>query len=162
MGMPTRLLWRVGVFKAMKDRSGHECRTAGFSIIELLAVLAVLGIVSALVVPQLIMAYERSRQRRSIADLRSIAVANGTYRVDNNLYAGSFPDLSPVFMNPVPPVDAWGTAWSYTGGGATYTVSSLGSDSAAGPAPPALWYDEPFESDLVLVNGTFTQAPATR
>lgn len=134
----------------------------GFSLIEVLAVVATIGVIATIVVPLLLQAYERARQRRTLADLRSIAVANGTYRVDNNAYAGSFADMVPVFMSPVPPVDAWGTAWTYSGGGGTYTLTSLGRDGAAGPAPPSPWYDEPFEADLVVIDGVFTQAPTTQ
>lgn len=134
----------------------------GFSLVELLVGFATIGILATLVVPQLLMAFERTRQRRSLADMRAIASANGTYRVDHDAYAAAMDDLIPLFMNPVPPTDAWGTAWSYGLSGATYTLSSYGSDGAAGPAPPLAWTDEPFESDLIVVNGAFTQAPETR
>jgi len=88
-------------------RIGPRTDPRGFSVIELLVVFTTIGIIATIVVPQLLMAYERTRQRRSIADMRSIAVANGTYRVDNDEYAGGLDDLTPIFMKPVPPRDAW-------------------------------------------------------
>lgn len=139
-----------------RSRTGQA---AGFSLIELLIVMALIGIISAFVVPQLIQAFERSRQRRTLSDMRAIAGANGTYRVDFGDYANDLSDLEPDFMNPVPPGDGWGNTWSYASSGTTYSLTSGGRDGASGPAAPTPWYDEPFEADLVLQNGAFTQAP---
>lgn len=140
----------------IRSRARHA---AGFSLIELLIVMALIGIISAFVVPQLIQAFERSRQRRTLSDMRAIAGANGTYRVDFGDYATDLSDLAPEFMNPVPPGDGWGHGWSYASNGVTYSLRSSGRDGASGPAAPSPWYDEPFEADLVLQNGAFTQAP---
>jgi len=137
----------------------QRSRSRGFSLIELLIVMALIGIISAFVVPQLITAFERSRQRRTLSDMRAIAGANGTYRVDFGDYATDLADLEPDFMSPVPPGDGWGYAWSYQSNGISYSLTSSGRDGASGPAAPLPWYDEPFEADMVLQNGTFTQAP---
>ncbi|NKB87660.1 MAG: prepilin-type N-terminal cleavage/methylation domain-containing protein [Acidobacteria bacterium] len=132
----------------------------GFSLIELLIVVVVIGVLASIAVPQLVEAYDRSRQRASIADMRSIALANATYHTDSGSYAASFEDLMPAFLNPVPPSDAWGNAWVYAASGEDdYQVSSLGTDGVSGPAPPSPWFDSPYEADLVLTNGAFTQVP---
>ena len=131
----------------------------GFSLVELMVAMLLIGILTAYAVPQLVTAYDRSRQRTTIADMRSIAVANGTYRVDLAEYAPDLDALEPLFMRPVPRNDAWGIPWTYDGRPDDYSLSSTGSDGAAGPAPPANWYDEPFEADIVIANGAFTQAP---
>jgi len=132
----------------------------GFSLIELLIVMALIGIISTFVVPQLITAFERSRQRRTLSDMRAIAGANGTYRVDFGDYATDLEDLEPDFMSPVPPGDGWGNTWDYQSNGINYALTSSGRDGASGPAAPVPWYDEPFEADMVLQNGAFTQAPS--
>lgn len=137
-------------------------RVAGFSLIELLIVMAVIGIMATIAVPQLLQAYDRSRQRKTMADMRSIAGANGTYRVDNGGYASAFADLAPDYLSSVPGTDAWGNGFAYSGSRANYTLTSFGLDGAAGPAAPSPWYDEPFEVDLVVTNGTFTQAPESQ
>ena len=135
-------------------------RDRGFSLVELLIVLAVVGILVIMVVPQLMTGYDRARQRASMADMRSIAVANATYHTDNNSYAGSFSDLMPAFLNPVPPDDAWGNAWGYSSAdGSEYTLTSFGDDGTSGPDAPTPWVAAPFGPDLILTNGAFTQVP---
>ncbi len=136
-------------------------RERGFTLIEMIVVVAVLGILVAIVVPALLTAVNRSRQRRSMAEMHNIAKANGSYSVDNGSYVNALAGLQPNYMMIVPVNDAWGNAFNYApgGGNLTYTLSSFGSDGAAGPAAPIPWMNEPFEPDLIMNTGQFTQAP---
>jgi general secretion pathway protein G len=135
----------------------------GFSLIELLIVLAVVGVLSGIAVPQLLRAYERSRQRVSMADMRSIAAANATYHVDSGAFPATFADLMPEYLNPVPPADAWNNAWAYErASDDDYVLTSYGQGGASGPAAPDPWTGDPFEADLILTNGAFTQAPTAQ
>ena len=133
-------------------------RQEGFSLIELLIVVAIIGIIATIAVPQLMDALDRGRQRRSMSDMRNLATANGTFRVDTGAYAATLVGLQPTYMQVVPTNDGWGNAWAYTGG-ATYTLTSLGSDGAAGPIAPSPWINSPYTPDLTMSNGQFTQAP---
>jgi len=108
-------------------------------------------------------AAHRSRQRSTMADMRNIATANAVMRLDTGGYAQSLAELvEKNYMRVVAPTDAWGTAWAYSTGADTYTLTSLGSDGAPGPAPPRVWLDEPYDPDIVLTDGQFTQAPTGR
>ena len=55
----------------------------------------------------------------------------------------------------------WGNAWGYAGG-ATYTLTSLGSDGAVGPVPPTPWISDPASANLILTDGQFIQAPTAQ
>ena len=137
-------------------------RQEGFSLIELLIVVAIIGIIATIAVPQLLDAIDRGRQRRTMADMRNIATANGTYRVDTGDYSADLPTLqTDGYMQVIPTKDAWGTAMTYTVDVAndTYTLKSNGSDNAAGPAAPDPWINDPYTPDLILTDGQFTQAP---
>ncbi len=136
-------------------------RDEGFSLIELLIVVAIIGIIAAIAVPQLMNAMDRGRQRRSMADMRNIATANGTYRVDTSAYALTLPGLEPAYMQVVPPGDGWGTAWVYTVDAAndSYTIVSWGSDSSSGPPAPTPWINDPYTPDISLTDGQFIDAP---
>ncbi|MFQ5743861.1 MAG: type II secretion system protein GspG [Acidobacteriota bacterium] len=131
----------------------------GFSLIELLIVVAIIGIIAAIAVPQLMNAMDRGRQRRSMADMRNIATANGTYRVDLGTYPSALTALVPTYMQVTPVNDGWGNAFVYTTGADTYTITSNGSDGAAGPAPPVPWINDPYDPDITLTDGQFIQAP---
>lgn len=134
----------------------------GFSLIELLIVTALIGIIATLVVPQLLRAFERSRQRRSLADMRAIVGASAAYHVDFGEFPQALAELETEYLNPAPPADGWGNPWVYERASANvYTLTSGGQDGADGPAPPDPWYDEPFEADLVVTSGTFTQHPTS-
>ena len=135
-------------------------RDEGFSLIELLIVVAIIGIIAAIAVPQLMNAMDRGRQRRSMADMRNIATANGTMRVDTGAYCPTLAALQAAnYMQVAPTNDGWGTTFGYTTGADTYTITSLGSNAAAGPAPPTPWINDPYDPDITLTDGQFIQAP---
>lgn len=139
----------------------------GFTLIDLLVSITIIGIVAMLVVPQLIMAFDRARQRRTMGDMRNLATALSTYQLDNS---GSYPStaaglagLSPDYYAGISS-DGWSNAYFYLGvsiGGrnCSYLLYGLGVDAALGPAPPDPWIGDFFEPDLKLVNGTFHAAP---
>ena len=58
----------------------------GFTLIELLIVVAIIGIIAAIAIPNLLNAINRGRQKRTMADMRSIATAIETYSVDYGFY----------------------------------------------------------------------------
>ena len=133
---------------------------AGFSLIELLIVVGIIGIIAAIGIPLLMDAVDRSKQRRTMGDMHSIVTANGTYNVDNQVYA---PNLNALvgteYLQVVPNEDGWGNAFLYVTNGTTYTLTSHGRDGAAGPAPPNPWVNDPYEPDIIVADGAFTQAP---
>jgi hypothetical protein len=81
--------------------------------------------------------------------------------VGSLLAVDSIEELTPYYLGVLPPIDRWRFAWTYEHSTSTYTLTSPGSDGASGPAAPAGWNGDPFECDLVVWNGAFTQAPAT-
>ena len=86
----------------------------GFSLIELLIVVAIIGIIAAIAIPAFMDAIDRSKQRRSMGDMHSIVTANGTYNVDLQDYAPNLLALQGAgYLQNVILNDGWGTAFVY-------------------------------------------------
>ena len=127
----------------------------GFTLIELLIVIAIIGIIAAIAIPNLLNALDRSRQKRSMSDLRTWGSALGTYLVDFNFYP--FDPVGPnapvtttaflytmfsekKYLESAPYLDGWNNNFIYTAGGTTmqtaqgYTIGSFGKGNQ-GDAP---------------------------
>ena len=141
-------------------------KSKGFTLIELLIVVAIIGIIAAIAIPNLLNAIDRGKQKRSMADIRSIGTAAEAYAVDNNFYpsAGNIgalaPVIEPVYIKKLPLQDGWNNAMVYTPGtvvGAGYTVYSTGKggvDDADTGGKTNI-----FSADIVFVDGQFAQWP---
>ncbi len=58
----------------------------GFTLIELLIVVAIIAILAAIAIPNMLEAHTRAKVSRSKADIRSVVLALEAYRVDSNGY----------------------------------------------------------------------------
>ena len=82
----------------------------GFTLIELLIVVAIIAVLAAIAVPNLLEAQVRAKVSRARGDLRSIAAALETYRLDHNRYPTM---IEPGFNGGVEPLAGSDLKWWY-------------------------------------------------
>jgi len=141
----------------------HE---TGFTLIELLVVVAILGMLAVIAIIAVIGALDRARQRRTMADLHTIAVALESYDADQGFYpkdsGGDLASISgllePTYVKPLPLLDGWSNAMTYSSDGSDYTLVSHGADGQLSqPWPGGITHRT--ADDIVLTDGQFYQWP---
>ena len=144
----------------------------GFTLIELLIVVAIIGIIAAIAIPNLLNAIDRSKQKRTMADMRSIGTACEEYSIDNNFYptlgttqasvSGITNNLTPTYIKVLPNTDGWNFPINYGNPTATtasaYTIRSYGKDGALSAGTP-VGATTDFNCDIVFQVGQFTSYP---
>ena len=68
----------------------------GFTLVELMVVVALIGTIAAMAVPNLIVARMAANEASTIASLRTIVTVNEQYRSRFGVYSGSLEDLEDV------------------------------------------------------------------
>jgi type II secretion system protein G len=158
-------------------------RARGFTILEVLIVVAIIGIIAAIAMANYLNALQRTKQKRTMADIRSVAIAWESRAVDTKAYnaaAATFnmpPStitygelttlLAPTYMRNIPRTDGWGLALDFAldqpiGGpqqASTYAIRSPGRDGQfSGNAYNAGPTTE-FDCDIVYSGGSFIVWP---
>ena len=120
----------------------------GFTLIELMLVVIIIGVLVSMVVPRLVGRSEEARISAAKADINAnISVALDLYELDNGRYPSTQEGLAALMIKPVSavnwkgpylkrkPVDPWGSEYAYRfpGGRSTdYDLYSFGLDGAEG------------------------------
>jgi general secretion pathway protein G len=137
--------------KPCPKRSAGRC--AGFTLLELLIVLVIIGLLAALVGPQLLDRLEGSKVTTTETQVRMLKTALDTLRLDIGRYPTTQeglalltdpptdPDLRQRWHGPyldsALPNDAWGHPYHYAFSGAgnpPFALYSAGDTAAGGPA----------------------------
>jgi general secretion pathway protein G len=120
----------------------------GLTLVEMIVVLAIIALVAALIVPNVIGRPDQARVTTATTDLATIASQLTTYRLDNGAYPTSEQGLKALVertnVPPLPasfpdggylstmPQDPWGRPYVYQSNGSSYSIQSLGRDGKPG------------------------------
>jgi general secretion pathway protein G len=141
-------------------------REQGFTLVEVLVVVAIIGIVAAIALVALGNALEKGRQKATMADMRTVSRALELYRVDNGFLpdsSGGLPPLVAVLIpyqtSIVPTMDHWHHTYMYTSDASgSFSLESYGKDGIDGTnITIASRFN--FDEDIIISNGLFTASP---
>jgi type II secretory pathway pseudopilin PulG len=139
-------------------------------VFEIVILLAVAAVAVWIVVPNLLTGINRSRQKRTMADIRSIATAWEARATDVNSYrlparrghveyANLRRALTPTYIKVLPRVDGWGHPYDFSSSDQTYEIRSFGRDGTLGGTAASGGTTTDFDCDIVYENGTFMEFP---
>jgi len=123
-------------------------RQTGFTLIEVMVVVVILGILAAIVVPRVMDRPDAARVTKARADIRALESAVNLYKLDNFVYPNTDQGLQALVSKPAGtpeprnwkqymdrlPKDPWGNAYQYLSPGIKGAVDiySLGADGQPG------------------------------
>src|SRR5271170_1114043 len=130
---------------AMKSRRYNQ---DGFTLIEIMVVILILGLLATIVVQSLRGAADKAKRTKAQADLAEIKTALDRYYLDNGYYPTTDQGLQALVSAPTSgrtpanyvsggyisrlPPDPWGNAYFYKSDGNSYILKSFGADGVKG------------------------------
>jgi general secretion pathway protein G len=136
----------------MKLRSTESSTSPGFTLVEVMVVIIVLGLLAGLVAPRIIGRVSQAEEATARTQIEMLSVALDSYRLDNGRYPTTEQGLQalqvepsteplprnwsgPYLRRPVP-TDPWGRSYEYVSPGEenpeSYDLYTLGLDGSPG------------------------------
>lgn len=128
---------------------------AGFTLIEVMVVVVIMGILAALIVPKIMSRPEQARMVKVKQDILAIESALDLYKLDNGRYPTTDQGLQALVtkpeVDPVPrnwksdgylkevPVDPWGEAYQYMNDSDQAKIFSYGPGGKDSNSPIGNW-----------------------
>jgi general secretion pathway protein G len=133
----------------------NRARQAGFTLVEVMVVVVILGILAAIIVPKIMSRPEQARLVKAKQDIMAIQSALDLYKLDNGIYPSTDQGLQALVTKPsstpVPqnwksdgylqrlPTDPWGEAYQYTNENDKLRIFSYGPKGKEGDSEIGNW-----------------------
>ncbi len=122
--------------------SNNEIKQRGFTLIEILVVMAIIGMLAIMVAPNIFNQQAGAQRDAALSQISSLEAALDAYRLDVGEYPDSLDGLmendsgraawnGPYLRREVPQ-DPWGNDYMYESSGRSFTLYSYGPDGQRG------------------------------
>ncbi|CAM2779460.1 type II secretion system major pseudopilin GspG [Pseudoalteromonas sp. A3] len=122
----------------------YKFKSSGFTLVELLIVMVILGLLASIVAPRMFSKVDSAREGTAKAQMQVIATALDSYRLDIGYYPDTLNELlqstkrqwdGPYFPQKIP-LDPWGNEYSYSASSEAnsdmFVLKSFGRDGKLG------------------------------
>src|SRR3990167_7751973 len=139
----------------MQVQSSNYKKSAGFTLIEVMVVVVILGILAAIIVPKIMSRPEQARVVKVKQDILAIQSALDLYKLDNGFYPSTDQGLEALVNKPtaapIPrnwkaegylqelPVDPWGQVYQYLNDNEKVRIYSYGVKGKDGGSEIGNW-----------------------
>jgi general secretion pathway protein G len=128
--------------KAKRYQGQAFSTNSGFTLIEILVVMAIIGMLAVMVAPNIFNQQAGAQRDAALSQISSLEAALDTYRLDVGEYPDSLEGLiendsgraawnGPYLRREVP-MDPWGNEYIYESEGRSFTLVSYGPDGERG------------------------------
>lgn len=139
----------VEKFYKQRESMQKTKKRAGFSLIELMVVIIILGLLASFIMPNIIGKGEQAKQKLTCVQMKSISQSIELFKQDNGSYPETEEGLEALIKNPSPekytgfmpggyfsgkkvPKDPWKHKYIYTATEEGFDIMSLGADGKEG------------------------------
>lgn len=128
--------------------NSHKRKKGGFSFVEIMVVIMIIGLLAAIVGINLLPAVDEARKKTTVTNMRSLESALDLYRLHSSNYPSSEQGLKALKTKPeigtIPknwngpyikqnlPKDGWDNEFQYTNNSQSYEIISYGADGVEG------------------------------
>jgi general secretion pathway protein G len=141
--------------KRLIDNNRHPRKFSGFTLVEVMVVVVILGILAAIIVPKIMSRPEQARVVKAKQDVLAIQSALDLYKLDNGVYPSTDQGLLALVTkpttSPVPqnwksdgylqrlPNDPWGESYQYINDNEKLKIFSYGTKGKDGNSEIGNW-----------------------
>ena len=127
-------------------------------------IVPMIGIIAAIAIPNVLNAVDRGKQKRTMADIRSIKEAMDAYAGEHDGYPVAdsadalAAQLAPKYLPRMPMADGWTHPFQVASSGSSYTLYSFGKDGTGSTCEPAQTIT--YNDQICMIDGQFVRYPS--